>query len=97
MTSPVRGNRRTWTLPQRRSHEVEAFYVALGRVVRTRRMALVRVQADVAKALGVSRASVANIERGTQAVLAHQVEPLAESLGWSAGTLLRRVQEVIDV
>jgi transcriptional regulator with XRE-family HTH domain len=58
----------------------DQIYATLGRSVRTRREALRLTQADLAAKIGLSRASVANIESGRQAVLLHQFLALAEAL-----------------
>jgi transcriptional regulator with XRE-family HTH domain len=55
-------------------------YRALGESVAARRRALRKTQAEVAATLGLSRASLANMERGRQKVLLHQVYRLAEAL-----------------
>jgi transcriptional regulator with XRE-family HTH domain len=55
-------------------------YATLGRTVRTRREALRLTQADLSAKIGLSRASIANIEGGRQAVLLHQFLALAEAL-----------------
>ena len=48
--------------------------------MRTRREDLRLTQADLAAKIGLSRASIANIEGGRQAVLLHQFLALAEAL-----------------
>lgn len=55
-------------------------YVTLGRTVRKQREAMRLTQADLGDRIGLSRASVANIEGGRQAVLLHQFLALAEAL-----------------
>lgn len=55
-------------------------YQALGKSVAARRKALNKTQADIATKISLSRASLANIERGNQKVLLHQVYRLAEAL-----------------
>ncbi|OYU76065.1 MAG: transcriptional regulator [Alphaproteobacteria bacterium PA3] len=55
-------------------------YSALGESVATRRNALGLTQADIATKVGISRASIANIEAGRQKVLLHQVYLLAAAL-----------------
>jgi transcriptional regulator with XRE-family HTH domain len=57
-----------------------SIYAALGDAVSTRRKKLGLTQADVAKKVGLSRASVANIECGRQKVLLHHVYLLAQAL-----------------
>lgn len=57
-----------------------SIYSALGEAVATRRKAMRLTQAQVATKVGISRASIANIESGRQKVLLHQVYLLAEAL-----------------
>jgi transcriptional regulator with XRE-family HTH domain len=60
--------------------ENKQFYQELGRRVAARRGALRITQAEVGERLGVSRASVANIEAGRQKLYAHQLYALARAL-----------------
>lgn len=57
-----------------------SIYSALGEAVAIRRKALHLTQAQVAAKVGISRASIANIEAGRQKVLLHQVYLFAEAL-----------------
>jgi transcriptional regulator with XRE-family HTH domain len=57
-----------------------SIYRELGRAVATRRKMVGLTQAEVAKAVGISRASIANIESGRQKVLLHQVYGLVKAL-----------------
>ena len=70
----------------RRSAPVDerAIYKAFGRAVADRRSALGRTQDRVSKEVGLSRASLANIERGNQRVFLHQVLALADALELSS-------------
>ena len=68
--------------------EKHSIYAELGRAVATRRKMVGLTQAEVAKAVGISRASIANIESGRQKVLLHQVYGLVEALGLKAITEL---------
>jgi transcriptional regulator with XRE-family HTH domain len=61
----------------------EVIYKMLGRVVATRRKKLELTQAELAARVGMSRASVANIESGRQNVLLHHVYSLASALEFS--------------
>jgi len=58
----------------------EALYKAFGHAVATRRKALDLTQATLAARVGISRASIANIESGRQNVLLHHVYRLASAL-----------------
>jgi transcriptional regulator with XRE-family HTH domain len=58
----------------------DAIYKAFGRALATRRKELGLTQASLAVRVNMSRASIANIERGRQNVLLHHVYHLAEAL-----------------
>jgi DNA-binding XRE family transcriptional regulator len=63
--------------------------VAFGKAVAKRREELELTQADLAGLVGISRASIANIEKGRQNVLLHHAYDLAEALKMSrVGDLL---------
>lgn len=62
---------------------MDPIYTTFGRKVRTRREELRMTQADLSARIGLSRASIANIERGRQAVLLHQFLALSEALALS--------------
>lgn len=55
-------------------------YSLLGERISLRRRSLKKTQRDLADAVGMSRASVANIECGRQKVLVHHLYRLAEAL-----------------
>jgi transcriptional regulator with XRE-family HTH domain len=55
-------------------------YRRLGRVVAGRRDELGLTQADVAAKLGLSRASLANLESGRQRIMVHQLFALVSAL-----------------
>ena len=61
----------------------EAIYRAFGQAVATRRKGLNLTQAKLAARVGLSRASIANIECGRQNVLLHHVYRLALALEFS--------------
>lgn len=65
-----------------------AIYSRLGQAVATRRKMMNLTQAQVAEVVGISRASIANIEAGRQKVLLHQVYGLVNALGLNAITEL---------
>ena len=55
-------------------------YRAFGQTVAARRRALGKTQIEVAQKLGLSRASLANIERGEQRVFLHQILAFVDAL-----------------
>ena len=57
-----------------------ALYASLGRAIAKRRNELELTQAFVAKQIGLTRASLANIETGRQKVLLHHIYRLAAAL-----------------
>lgn len=61
----------------------ELLYKALGRAIATRREKLGLTQATLAARIGMSRASIANIESGRQNVLLHHIYHLASALDFS--------------
>lgn len=63
-------------------------YSKLGELVRAHRERLGRTQLAVAEATGLSRASIANIEKGRQRILLHQLYALAAALELKPTTLL---------
>ena len=58
-----------------------AIYRAFGQAIAERRNAVEKTQEKVAADVGLSRASLANIERGKQRVFLHQIWALTEALG----------------
>ncbi|WID95165.1 helix-turn-helix transcriptional regulator [Bosea vestrisii] len=64
-------------------------YTAFGEAMALRREQLKMTQAQLASRVGLSRASIANIERGRQNVLLHHACDIASALGLSqVGDLL---------
>lgn len=57
-----------------------SIYRAFGKAVATRRRLLRKTQAEVARLVGLSRGSLANIELGNQKVFLHQVLAFAHAL-----------------
>lgn len=74
----------------------QPIYAALGMKVRARRDEMGMTQADLSARIGLSRASVANIENGRQAVLLHQFLSLASALCLQPNDLLPSVSSVSD-
>ena len=66
-------------------------YRRLGRVVAARRRALRLTQSAVAEKLGLSRASLANLENGRQRIMVHQLFALVNAL--KLGSVLDLVPE----
>lgn len=61
----------------------ESIYKEFGRAVATRRKKLDLTQAELASRVGMSRASIANIESGRQNVLLHHAYSFASALEFS--------------
>lgn len=55
-------------------------YIEIGRAISVRRRTFKLTQADLAQRVGISRASIANIEVGRQRLLVHQLYLLAAAL-----------------
>lgn len=66
--------------------------MAVGAEVRTRRDLCGLKQEDLAQRVGLSRASVANIEGGRQAVPIHLLAEMAEALGTTCSDILRSTE-----
>ena len=73
--------------------KVPALYRRLGSTIKARRRILGLTQHQLAKQLGISRASLANMETGRQRVLVHQLYELAGQLNVSVQELLPEVSE----
>lgn len=67
---------------------IESIYVALGAAVFEQRMRAGWTQQDLAGQVGLSRASIANVELGRQRLMLHQVVALADALSVPVGDLL---------
>lgn len=68
--------------------DTDRFYAELGLRLRRARTAAGLTQAELAERVGMSRAAVANIERGHQRVAAHQLVALAAAVGAEPAILL---------
>lgn len=66
------------------------FYAEFGRRLRNAREQHRLTQADVARSLGLTRASVTNVESGRQRLLVHQVAQLAALLDVDLADLIPR-------
>lgn len=63
-------------------------YLKIGAAIRSRREALGLTQAVLAKRAGLVRTSITMIERGSQAILVHQLVDLASALRTTPSELL---------
>lgn len=66
----------------------DELYDRLGTLIRDRRKKLLLTQHELAGRIGISRASLANIETGRQKVLVHQLYALATALDLAPSDLL---------
>ncbi len=73
----------------------ESIYEHIGEVIRTRRRSLKPrlTQESLAQLLGISRASLANIETGRQNVMVHQLYAFAKALHLSPADFLLPVND----
>jgi transcriptional regulator with XRE-family HTH domain len=67
---------------------LEPIYKTIGGIIRQRRRRLELAQAKLAARLGMSRATLANIETGRQRVLVHHLYAFAKALDMKPGDLL---------
>ena len=72
---------------------IPSLYRRLGASIKARRRALQLTQQQLATQLGISRASLANVETGRQRVLVHQLYELAEQLNVGVQELLPESSE----
>ena len=68
--------------------EREHLYRALGKRIKARREALDLSQEELATRIGMTRASVANIESGAQRLMLHSIPKVARALRWTPRKLL---------
>lgn len=66
----------------------EPIYKQIGRIIRARRRVLDRAQELLAQEIGISRATLANIETGRQRILVHQLYAFAKALDLKLSDLL---------
>jgi transcriptional regulator with XRE-family HTH domain len=67
-------------------------YARIGGEIRRRREGLGLSQAQLAEKIGVGRTSITMIERGSQAILVHQLLEIAKALKVSPDKLLERTE-----
>lgn len=72
----------------------ESLHKRIGLFIASRRNSLGLKQEQLAASVGISRASLANIERGRQSVLVHHLYAIAKALGLQPGQLLPQVDDV---
>ena len=72
---------------------IPSLYKRLGASIKARRRALRLTQQQLATQLGISRASLANVETGRQRVLVHQLYALADQLNVGVQDLLPESSE----
>lgn len=71
-------------------------YARLGAAIRERRRELGLTQADLARRVGISRASLASVETGRQGVLVHRLYAFADQLGVDVISLLPQRDEAAE-
>jgi len=76
-----------------RDMDADQIYKNLGNRIRSLRKSLGWTQDRLAKAVGISRASLANIEAGRQQVLVHHIFAVAEALNLESPAQLLIVPE----
>ena len=64
------------------------FYKSLGELIRRRRLDAKLTQRELANRVGLTRASITQIEHGRQKVLIHTLYVIAEALGVNPNALL---------
>jgi transcriptional regulator with XRE-family HTH domain len=74
--------------PRKALDDVDFLYEELGRRIRERRGALGVSQKDLAHAVSLSRASIANVEAGNQKILVHTLLAIADALQLNPTELL---------
>jgi transcriptional regulator with XRE-family HTH domain len=72
----------------------EPIYQQIGKNIRAVRRRAEKAQDDLATQLGISRATLANMETGRQRILVHQLYAIAQALNVSLGDLLPPPQDV---
>jgi transcriptional regulator with XRE-family HTH domain len=73
----------------------DGFYKQVGENIRTRRKMLGLSQESLAKAVGLKRPSLSNIEKGRQNILLHTFYDMADSLNVSPEALLPQRQATL--
>ena len=73
--------------------DVSSIYKRLGPLIREHRQQLGLTQEQLSSQLGISRASLANMETGRQRLLLHQLYGLADKLDIKVEALLPELEE----
>jgi transcriptional regulator with XRE-family HTH domain len=77
--------------------ELDALYAEFGSKVRQKRLEAGLRQSEVAERVGLTRASISNLEAGRQRPLLHQVYELARTLHTDLHDLLPTIDVDVDV
>jgi transcriptional regulator with XRE-family HTH domain len=77
--------------------EQESFYRHVGEQIRRRRKELRMPQDTLATDVGLTRASISNIEKGRQKLLAHTLCEIARTLKVDPGSLLPAQTELLTL
>jgi transcriptional regulator with XRE-family HTH domain len=75
-------------LPEVGDNQIDMFYIAVGKKVRTTRNDAGLSQTMLAQRIGFTRSSVANLEAGRQRIALHLFVLIAQALGTEPATLL---------
>lgn len=73
------------------SKPIQPIYILVGAKIAHMREALGWNQADLARRIGLTRASVANIETGRQRILLHDVETIARAFQTNARHFIKGI------
>ena len=81
----------------RSARRTPLLYKRLGTIIKERRRQLGLTQEYLSNQLGISRASLANVETGRQRVLVHQLYQLAEKLDLEVTALLPDLEKTKEL
>lgn len=84
-------------VPDTQTMNVPSLYRRIGTTIKGRRQQLGLTQQQLATVLGISRASLANIETGRQRLLVHQLYRLADKLDLQPEDLLPKPEEMKEL
>lgn len=80
-----------------RAMKPEPIYQQIGGIIRALRRRADKAQDELASRLGISRATLANMETGRQRILVHQLYAIAQALGVQLSDLLPPPQDAAAV